>query len=577
MSNKTKYLCLAGILIVAGFFRFYHLTTTPPGLYMDEAMDGVNAQNVAQTGQYKVYYPEDNGREGLYVNILAVAFKYHLLPETAPWSVRFPAAVAGFLTVLGLYFLVTELFAEDSKSQNLEIPPLSQPEADPPSEDKGRLGGVLLSEKEEPPLTPPWKGGESKSWLSRYRYQIALLAAFFLATSFWHINFSRIGFRAILAPFCLVWTSYLLLRLFRCRSVLVSCLLSLVAGIFYGAGFYTYIAFRITPLLFLLFVPFFRKNPGFWKRALLFLFVTFLVALPIGWYYLHNPADFFGRTSQISISSSKTPITNLAKNVLATALMFNWRGDGNWRHNFAEAPELSWPTGILFLVGIVLSLLYLFRKTGVPLLSKEGQGEIPPSIKKEPPLTPPWKGGGRSQKFALLFLWLWFLLTALPEVLSNDGIPHALRSLLMVVPAMVLAAIGALALYRLIATKLNARWSMILAPLFIAIVIVGAYAQYFIAWAQDSNVPGSFNADYVAIGNEINALPSSTPKYVVIYAGGVIDYGLPMPIEPVLYVTDSFVPDATAQKVVKNIHYLLPSEVSQIPIGTPSSTIFEIR
>ena len=112
---------LVGVLIIAIFLRFYQITTTPPGLYPDEAMDGANAQNVAQTSQFKVFYPEDNGREGLYVNILAVAFKFHLLPETAPWSVRFPAAVAGVLTVLGVYFLVAELFKERDEGYEIAL------------------------------------------------------------------------------------------------------------------------------------------------------------------------------------------------------------------------------------------------------------------------------------------------------------------------------------------------------------------------------------------------------------------------------------------------------------------------
>ena len=85
------------------------------------------------------------------------------------------------------------------------------------------------------------------------------------------------------------------------------------------------------------------------------------------------------------------------------------------------------------------------------------------------------------------------------------------------------------------------------AAFFVAVIVVGAYMQYFVTWATNPNVPGSFNADYVAIGNEINALPPATQKYVVVYAGGVIDYGLPMPVQLVLYVTDSFVPDATAE------------------------------
>jgi 4-amino-4-deoxy-L-arabinose transferase-like glycosyltransferase len=559
MSAKTKYLCFFGILIIAGFFRFYHLTTIPPGLYMDEAMDGVNAQNVAQTGQFKVYYPEDNGREGLYVNILAVAFKYHLLPETAPWSVRVPAAIAGVLTVLGLYLLVSELFTEGYGVLGIGSRPKDKDSSPENSDD-------YTPNPKPYTLTP----------LSAYRYQLALLSAFLLATSFWHINFSRIGFRAILAPFCLVWATYLLIKLFRTRTPIGYWLLAIGAGIIYGAGFYTYIAFRITPLLLLLFVPFFHKNSGFWKRALLFLIVAFLVAAPIGWYYLHNRADFFGRTSQISISNSKTPLADLATNVLKTAAMFNWRGDGNWRHNIANAPELFWPVGLLFLVGIVICLIFLFSKRSYELRDKSYEGEKTNDAENHTSYIIA-HNSSKNARFAFWFLFAWFVLGALPEVLSNDGIPHALRSLLVVIPTMVFAAIGAIALYRLVSTKLNAQLMAALATLFIAIVIAGAYTQYFISWAKNPNVPGSFNADYVAIGNEINALPSSTQKYVVIYASGVIDYGLPMPVEPVLYVTNSFVPDATAQKVVKNIHYLLPSEVGQIPAGTPSSTMFEIR
>src|ERR1700733_6579323 len=101
MDKKKKYALLVGILIIATFLRFYHLTETPPGLYPDEAMDGNNAVEVHETGQFKVYYPEDNGREGLYVNILAVLFS--VLPTNQPWVVRLPAAVAGVLTVLALY------------------------------------------------------------------------------------------------------------------------------------------------------------------------------------------------------------------------------------------------------------------------------------------------------------------------------------------------------------------------------------------------------------------------------------------------------------------------------------------
>jgi hypothetical protein len=508
MPIRTKFLLLGAILLIAVFFRFYHLTTIPPGLYMDEAMDGVNAQYAAQTGQFQVFYPEDNGREGLYVNLLAFAFRFHLLPDTAPWSVRVPAEVAGTLTVLGVYLLVCVLF---KNSREVESPTLYD--------------------------SAP---------------TLALLSAFFLATSFWHINFSRIGFRAILGPLCLTWATYFLLMAIRSRSSRLSALgPAAIAGIFYGLGFYTYIAFRVTPLLPLLFIPFFRKTRGFGKCFILFVFVTILVALPINWYYLKHQADFIAHTAELSVTNAENPLAVLANNTVKTALMFVWHGDYSWRHNMGGAPELWRPVGILFFLGLVLGIWAL--------------------VKVDSPFA------HRPPRFAILFLLTWLILGSLPAIFSKGPLPHALRALLMVVPAVVFAALGGEWLYQLGARKLNRQSMAIITALFITAAAGKCYTQYFVAWAEHPSVRVDFNADSVDIGNRINALPASEPKYVVVYAKGVIDYGLPMPVEPVLYITHSFVPDAAAQKVVNNIHYLLPSEINQIPPGTPGSRIFEIR
>jgi 4-amino-4-deoxy-L-arabinose transferase-like glycosyltransferase len=526
MSKRTCIWLLVGILALATFFRFYQLTTIPPGLYPDEAMDGANAQNVAATSQFKVFYPEDNGREGLYVNILAVAFKFHLLPASAPWSIRFPAAVAGVLTVFAVYLLVAELFRE---------------------RDEG--------------------------------YAIALLAAFFLATSFWHINFSRIGFRAILAPLCLTWALWFLIKSLRARPKSefdasgkprdgarhspAAFWYAIAAGIIFGAGFYTYIAFRIAPLLLLIFLPFFKKDWRFWQRAIVFLLTTFIVALPIGLFFVQNPAAFFGRTSEISVANAASPVHDFLINVGKTALMFNYRGDGNWRQNVAGAPELWWPVGILFLLGIVLTLVWLFR--GMQIRAKENKSAI-----------------GAESEFGLWLIGSWFILGLLPEILSDEGIPHALRSLLSIVPTMVLAAIGGVWLYKyLIHYFVWKNWGKAIANtiaviFFVAVAVYGYY-DYFVVWAQNPNVPGSFNADYVAIGDAINALPPSTQKYVVVVAGGVVDYGIPVPATTVMYITNSFVPNAAAQKDVNNIHYLLPDETSTIPAGAASGTIFYLN
>ncbi len=495
MTKSKRIWLLVGILIIAAFLRFYHFTTTPPGLYPDEAIDGNNAAEAATTGHYQVFYAEDNGREGLYVNLIAILLQYFHAPHE-PWVVRLPAAVAGVLTVLGLYLLVAELFGDGA----------------------------------------------------------GFLAAFLLATCFWHINFSRIGFRAILAPLLLTWALYFLIKAFRAVRDRAAVWYAILAGVVYALGFYTYIAYRITPLLFLLFIPFFKKHPGFWKRAVIFIIAAFIVAAPIGWYFLKHPADFFGRTSEISVTNSSSPLKDFAVNTVKTLLMFNVHGDDNWRHNVSGAPELFWPVGLLFVLGVIL---------GIYALWKRWRRRAPPD---DAALSLPL--------FSLLIVFGWMILAALPAVISDEGIPHALRSILMLPPAIIFAALGGVWCYKALRKYSGRKFAITVAAIFLVAVAIFAYVDYFIIWAQNPNVPGAFNADYVPIGREINALPASTPKYVVVKAGGIMTRGLPMPAETTIFITDTFLP---AQQQAKNVHYLLPDQTNQIPAGTPASDIFYIQ
>jgi 4-amino-4-deoxy-L-arabinose transferase-like glycosyltransferase len=506
MSKQTRIWLLSGILIIATFLRFYHFTTVPPGLYPDEAIDGNNAAEVVATEHSQVFYVEDNGREGLYVNIIAIELAVaqhfgHLAHE--PWVIRLPAAIAGVLTVLGLYLLASELFGAE----------------------------------------------------------VALLAAFLLATSVWHIIFSRIGFRAILAPLLLTWTVWLMIKMYKASaeknsSRRAAYWYAVIAGIVFGLGFYTYIAYRVAPLLLLLFIPFFKKYSDFWKRSAAFVVVAFIVAAPIGWYFIKHPSDFFGRTSEISVSSAGNPVIATLVNVVKTAAMFNFSGDQNWRQNISGAPELFWPVGIIFLLGIGWAIYWLIknrqeRKSGVEVFS-----------------TAP------DNRFALWLIFLWFALAFLPVVLSNEGIPHALRSILMIPPAMMLAALGGIWIYRAMEKYWGATAARTIGVLFLIACAVFAYVDYFIIWAENPNVPGAFNADYVIIGREINALPDTTPKYVIVNAGGVPIRGLPTPVETTMFITNTF---TTSTQIAKNIHYLLPDQSSTIPAGTPSGTVFEIN
>src|SRR5436190_23108050 len=96
---KRELVLILFILAIASFFRFYQLNKFPPGLYPDEAMDGSNGLIANSTGGYKLFYPENNGRMGLYINLQALAIKE--FGNTA-WALRMVSALFGILTVLGL-------------------------------------------------------------------------------------------------------------------------------------------------------------------------------------------------------------------------------------------------------------------------------------------------------------------------------------------------------------------------------------------------------------------------------------------------------------------------------------------
>jgi len=486
--SKTKVaLLLALILIIAGGLRLYHLKELPPGLYPDEAMDGTNAQEALATNNFKVFYPENNGREGLFMNIQAGFLT--LIKQNEPWVLRIPSALFGILTVLGLYFLGRELFSK----------------------------------------------------------KIGLLSAFLLATSFWHINFSRISFRAIMAPFFLVWALYLFLRAIRRHEKLgESCIFAGLAGLFYGLGLYSYISYRVTPLLFLILIPFFAKQKSFWKITSVFVGIAFLTALPLGVYFLNHPADFFGRTTEVSVFSSASPVKALALNTVKTVGMLDFFGDWNWRHNFAGRPELFWPVGIMFWIGIILAIVAIKKK----FHHGDEHGFALPSV----------------------LLWSWLILAALPVVFSGEGIPHALRSILMLPALMILAAWGGTWAYdriqdfarfspnyeRLRKIMKTGVW------LILSLLVFEAYATYFVLWGNNKNVPAAFDADYVSVARQINALPAEIPKYVVVDAGGVLVRGIPMPAQTVMFITDTFV---EASREAKNIHYVLPEDEAKVPPG----------
>src|SRR3989344_3039859 len=469
---------IAIIMVVAFVFRFQYIQSTPPGLYPDEAMNGNNALEAIATGDYKVFYPDNNGREGLFMNIQAQSIRIF---GNTPWALRIVSALFGLLTVLGLYKLAKLLF----------------------------------------------------------NWEIAAFASFFMAISTWHVIFSRIGFRAIMAPFFLVWGFYFFWKGLRSSRMWDFA----ISGIFWGLGFYSYISFRVMPLalLFALWAYWYSVKKDFSHEKYehtkiqlirgfaMLMVVAILVVLPLGIYFYTHSGDLIGRTGQLSIFSSENPIASFAINVGKTFGSFNVIGDYNWRHNISGAPLLFWPIGLFFVIGFFRSLHKLVK-------TRRTHGHY---------------------SSVQVMLLSWFFIGLLPVVLSNEGIPHALRAIVIIPPVMIFAGAGLWWLYDFIKKERRDFVATVVILIFLGSVMLNEYRQYFTVWAKNPNVAQAFNASYADLGNQLNALPRNGQKYVAVDADGGLVRGIPMPAQTVMYITDTWTPD---KQYAKNLYYLTEAQ-----------------
>lgn len=474
--GKYKWpLSVLAIVMVAAFFRFYQINKIPPGLFSDEAVNGINTLEANYTGNYKIFYTENNGREGLFINIQALSVKVF---GNHAWALRVVSGLFGTLTVLFLYFLVKELFGNK---------------------------------------------------------RMAVFASFFLATSFWHMNFSRIGFRAIMAPFFLTAGTYLVWKLINelelgsLSSTWKRGFQVVLAGLVFGLGFHSYIAYRIAPLLLLPPLVIFIKNKKF-KEVLLFILGMAIAVAPLALYFYQHPQDFLGRTSQISIFTADNPVWALTKNVVLTVGMFFVAGDFNWRHNYRGSPELFAPVAIFFLIGLIIAAYSVFKKDA---LLKE--------------------------RMANLFLYFWLGVMFLPVVISSEGLPHALRSIPLAPVAMIFAAIGLEGVIKKF--NMSERAITTFTAFLFAMVISFTCSQYFTLWANKQEVADSFNKDATEAAYYLNSLPAGDPKYVIMESDNQY---MPMSVNTVMFLTGSYLPE---QQSERNINYLFKKDENLVPDG----------
>ncbi|UCC63327.1 MAG: glycosyltransferase family 39 protein, partial [Anaerolineae bacterium] len=319
-AQRTTLFALGLILLLAAFLRLYHLDIIPYGLWYDEADNGLQVRRMIQDPSWRpVYVPATNlPSHFLYL----VLFSFKLLGET-PLALRAVAVVLGLLTVPAAYLAGRELFPGDQR--------------------------------------------------------LALVLAFFLAVSRWDVNWSRIGMHGVSVPLFELLTTGLLLRALRTGRLTTFAW----AGVALGLGLCFYTPFRLFPVVMALFLgawwlgrrlatardrsaagQMLARGRAVVVPVLVFAMTTLLTVAPVVQFALQQPDIFWERAHKISILRDPTatdlPLA-IAQNTAKHALMFNYRGDRNGRHNLPGAPMLDDAVGALFVLGLSASLARLKR------------------------------------------------------------------------------------------------------------------------------------------------------------------------------------------------------------------------
>lgn len=309
---------------VAALFRFWRLGSWPPGLYRDEAYYALDALDVL-AGKLAVFFPANNGREPIFIYLVAASIA--LFGATA-LAGRLVAATAGALATIPTYLLANAWF--------------------------GRLAG--------------------------------LLAAFLWAITFWSVHLGRIGMRVGLLPPALALAFWAGTRAYRDGRAGSWFLAGLLYGLTFYTYLAARVTPLLMALLVAYLLLTGRRKP-LWSdgRVLWAVLAAALVVAPLGVVALGDPALILGRAGQVSVFNPEVNggdlIGTLAGQTGRALGMFIWRGDPILRHNAllsydailpqdgpAGRPVFDWLMAGPFLIGVLWCLRHWRRAPAMALL-----------------------------------------------------------------------------------------------------------------------------------------------------------------------------------------------------------------
>lgn len=455
-----KYLIYV-VIVLAALLRLVNLDQYPSGLNADEAAIGYNAWSLLHTGRDEhntkwpmVFRSFDDYKPAVYFYLVLPFVKVLGLNV---WAVRLPSALLGIASVYLVYLIVNQLIVK-----KLIIPGMSR---------------------------NPYKN-------------LPLLSAFLLATSPWHLQFSRGGWEVNTSTFFILLGVYGFFRVLGNRihrgesKYFFLFVFSLVLSL------YTYHSSRlISPLLALVLISTYRKDLfchsghvtesiwGKYKHMIISFSLGILLCLPLAGQMLSKAGQ--SRFSGVSVFSDEGPVwealelrrqhqqENLYTRYLHSRYVtYSLRFTKNYLSHFS--PRFLFLTGDEIArskvpeVGQSLLILFPFFFLGVFQLLK---------------LNTRWKK----------FILAWFLISPIAASLTFQA-PHALRSQNMVIPLSIITALGVAVFFEFIKKyKLPYRLFIFCVFGFLSFFSVAQYLhQYFVHYPQELPYAWQYGFNQVA-------------------------------------------------------------------------------
>jgi len=396
--DRRWLLILLLIFLIAAALRLHGLVQeSPPGLEHDEVAHWLINRDIL-SGEHGIYFSEAYGHEAGYHYVQSL---FILMLGDNILALRLPSALAGILLIAVSFTVARQLFD----------------------------------------------------------LRTAIISAALLAVLLWPVFYSRLGLRAISLPVLsglslyFWWQGWTRVKNPTPKNKSRAGRFSskgyyTIAAILAGLSLYTYFASRVVPIFYLLLFLylFFFHRADFresWTGIFRFIFIFFILAMPLTLYLLNNPG------AEPRISEVNSPLLALLdgnirpviENALKVIAMFGVRGDPLWRQNVAFLPVFEPIIALFFYIGLAISL---------------------------------WRW--REPRYALLILWLFT--AAIPSIVTIDA-PSSIRMInalpvIAIFPVIGLEVIHYLGRLSTVFTKLSTNFRQ-KAVLIILLLISGLY------------------------------------------------------------------------------------------------------